>query len=166
MFGGWLKSSGIGPKNNAIFWKYSSPDKSCQGQTYGRLRDRKHYLCTRLFAWRALLKEQNCLGTAAEVVEVQLVQVHQTFFLKTPPLWACMMAEWVKNTMWTKSLMLFCFCALNSLIKKSNITQMIKNTFLFFFFQLKFSPTLAQVMTHTGLSENESIKTWTLKLRF
>lgn len=82
VFGGRLKSSGIGLENNAIFWKYSSPDKSCQGQTYGRLLDRKHYLCTGLFAWRALLKEQNCLGTAFEVVEVQLVQLHQTFFLK------------------------------------------------------------------------------------
>lgn len=71
VFEGQLKSSGTGLKNNAIFSKYSSPDKSCQGQTYGRLLDRKHYLCTRLFAWRALLKEQNCLGTAVVVVEVQ-----------------------------------------------------------------------------------------------
>lgn len=58
-------------KNNAIFSKYSSPDKSCQGQTYARLLNRKHYLCTTLFAWRALLKEQNCSGTAVLVAEVQ-----------------------------------------------------------------------------------------------
>lgn len=51
-----LKSSGFGLENNAIFSKYSSADKSCQGQTYGRLLDRKHYLCTGTFAWRALLK--------------------------------------------------------------------------------------------------------------
>lgn len=49
-------------KNNAIFSKYSSPDKSCQGQTYGRLLDRKHYVCAGLFAWRALLKEHKLLG--------------------------------------------------------------------------------------------------------
>lgn len=33
MFGGQLRSADIGWENNAIFSQYSSPDKSCQGQT-------------------------------------------------------------------------------------------------------------------------------------
>lgn len=56
VFGGRLKRSGIGLENNAIFSKYSSPDKSCQGQTYGRLLDRKHYLCIGVVCLESTLK--------------------------------------------------------------------------------------------------------------